>query len=101
MGHHKHKFPQQLAERFPRIVERIVTLWDSPEASSDYFQELLVVDRLGRQGFPPEIASELFTLSHIYDAIHQSKQEPNDVWENEGVEAKAELERRGVAISDH
>jgi len=69
LGECQTKYLRQLAEKFPRIVEKIVSLWNAPEALSVYFQTLLVADRPDRQGFPAAIASALFTLSHFYDDI--------------------------------
>jgi len=93
------KYPQQLVERFPRIVEKIVSLWNSPEAFSLYMQELLVADRHDRQGFPAAIASELFSLNSVYDEIQQVKDQSDDIWGVEVEEAKAELERLGISIN--
>src|SRR4051794_11555218 len=99
MRGYENKYPQQLVERFPRIIEKVVSLWDSPEAFEEYMQELLVADRYDRQGFPPVIASELFSLNSAYDAIRQVKDQSGDVWGSEVAEAKAELDRLGIQVN--
>ena len=61
-GQEEH-YPHALAEQFPRIVNKIILLWGEPEAEL-YFSELLMDSRGGtRQGFPPEVASDIFNLS--------------------------------------
>lgn len=61
-GQEEH-YPHELAEQFPRIIGKIIMLWGEPEAEA-YFNELLMDSRGGtRQGFPPNIASEIFSLS--------------------------------------
>jgi hypothetical protein len=56
-------YPHALEEQFPRILNKIIIMWGSPELDQ-YFSELLMDSRGGtRQGFPPNIASEIFNLS--------------------------------------
>jgi uncharacterized protein len=85
------KYPRGLEASYPRIIERIVQLWDSPEMAS-YFSELLIDKRGGRQGFPSQIASEIFLLSVTHDEIKAKKSEKGDTWDQEREEAKRELE---------
>ncbi len=96
---YENKYPQQLVERYPRIAEKIVTLWNSPDDFAAYLQDLLVADRYDRQGFPPDVASELLSLNLIYDEIKQRQQEPEDIWGSEASKAKAELERMGIVVN--
>lgn len=58
--------PQELASRFPRICNRIVSIWDDGEAMESCFNSLLVDHRGGRQGFPPQVGSELIRLHVFY-----------------------------------
>lgn len=67
-GHAEH-YPHALDQQFPRIVNKIVILWGEPELEM-YFNELLMDSRGGtRQGFPPEIASEIFNLNMYHASI--------------------------------
>lgn len=47
-------------------MNRIALLWDSPKLAERYFDELLIDDRGGRQGFPLNVLSELFSLKEHY-----------------------------------
>lgn len=60
------QYPHALDQQFPRIVNNIIALWGKPELEA-YFSELLMDSREGtRQGFPPEVASDIFNLSMIH-----------------------------------
>lgn len=63
------KYPHQLVARYPHVARKIETLWKDPEASADYFSELMIPSRPNRQGFPPEVAAEIMSLSMAYDRI--------------------------------
>jgi hypothetical protein len=72
-------FPNRLAEVFPRIIKRIVELWDLPEMERRYFKGLLLVEP-GRVGFPKDIASEINKLTLVYNAINPiPKRQEEDV----------------------
>lgn len=61
-------YPHQLVETYPRIVERIVQLWGHAEIEA-YFQELMLDERGGRQGFPQEILMEILNLRTWYRSL--------------------------------
>lgn len=88
------KYPHRLEERFARIVNRIAELWVTPQLEH-YFNDLLVDRRGGRQGFPPDIMSELMTLYGTHTAIVAANaKDPTDPW---GFEAmRKELQEIGV-----
>lgn len=96
---YENKYPQQLVGKYPRIAEKIVALWDTPEAFEVYLQDLLVADRHDRQGFPPDVASELLSINMIYDEIQRLQKQPEDIWGSEADKAKEELDRIGVAVT--
>ncbi len=74
-------FPKHLAARFPRILERIDALWRNPDEMRPYFRELMVTARERRQGFPPEVYSEIIALSELYDALNPPpKKAVDDFW---------------------
>lgn len=62
------RFPEGIAQRFPHILAKIADLWGSP-ALDTYLETLMLDDRDGRQGFPPEVATELFSLIALHGAL--------------------------------
>ena len=46
--------PEALARTYPRIANRLAELWKKPEQCEQYFDDLLLDKRGGRQGFPAE-----------------------------------------------
>jgi hypothetical protein len=61
--------PRETAARFPHIVNKLATLWQTPKACRAYFDDLLLDGRGDRTGFPGRVAQELVTLKYHYDAI--------------------------------
>ena len=76
-------YPAALEERYPRIFSRIMELWESLELE-EYFGELMVDKRGGRQGFPPDVLNDILTLSRIHGRILELKDvkrgEEEDPW---------------------
>ena len=72
-------YPYELESKYPRILEKILMLWDMPEMSN-YFMELMVTDREDRTGFPPDVAAEIMRLSLVHASSHKSNKTP-DVWD--------------------
>lgn len=66
---YRNKYPHHLVARFPHVAWKIEALWPNAEATADYFSELMIPSRPNRQGFPPEVAAELMSLSIAYDRI--------------------------------
>jgi hypothetical protein len=54
--------PDLLAARYPRIANRMALLWRDPGLIEEYLDDLLVARRPNRQGFAPEVASDLQSL---------------------------------------
>lgn len=54
-----------LERRFPHIVQGLVESWFDPEAADHFLRSVLVDDRDGRQGLPPEAFEELMFLSDL------------------------------------
>lgn len=70
--------PSALAEKYPRIANRIALLWTEPELMRKYFDEVMVDERGGRAGFAEDIMTEMATLRHFYDSeVHPVK---TDIW---------------------
>ena len=64
--------PQELAARYPRIVNQIARQWRTPALMDRYFQDLLMDTRGNRQGFPLKIVMELSTLREHYTGMSGS-----------------------------
>ncbi len=71
--------PVKLAERYPAICNRMGERWQQPELIIRYFDELLMDNRGGRQGFPISIAIEIASLKEYFLAAHSTKN--LDVWD--------------------
>jgi hypothetical protein len=71
-------YPRETAASFPRIVNRLARFWDSPQMVAEIFDELLLDQRVGRQGFPVQVQSELRALNAFYASTRPVKS--NDVW---------------------
>lgn len=77
---HAHLYPAEVEKQFPRLLERIVDLWNSPEL--DYFFEgLLTTTRHDRQGFPDAVALELFHLSNLHSRYRLSGLTSKSPWD--------------------
>jgi hypothetical protein len=77
---------QSLMQQFPRIANRLASLWDTPLQCEAYLDELLFNDRSGlRQGFPPSVCREIMQLkSFLVDVGKEHKRADQaqlyDVW---------------------
>ena len=71
--------PKELAAAYPRIVNRMATLWGSPRRMNRYFEQLLTSTREFRVGFSLGIVTELTVLKDYY----QTKvfPVPHDAWD--------------------
>jgi hypothetical protein len=74
-------YPTVLAEKFPRILARIVELWGKPELDAYFQNDLLTTNRPNRQGFPPEVAVELFRLSNYHASLGLSVATAASPWD--------------------
>jgi hypothetical protein len=52
----------QSAARYPRVLNRIATAWSRPAELERALNDLLLDARGNRQGFPPEVVTELASL---------------------------------------
>lgn len=54
-----------LSGRYPRIANRLASLWSKPALCERYIDELLFTDRPeGRCGFPPAVYREIMQLKY-------------------------------------
>lgn len=72
-------YPSRLEERFPRILGKIIELWGKSELDA-YFNELMVSERHDRQGFPGDVAMEIFQLSNVHAGLHLSDTASGTGW---------------------
>lgn len=79
LGGETEHYPYALEDKYPRVFSKIMALWDKPEID-DYFMDLIVDKRGGRQGFPQDVATEIVHLSLVHAAHHKSSQK-TDVWD--------------------
>lgn len=70
--------PYNLAQRYPRICNRMAERWKYPDLMIPYFDELLMDGRGGRQGFPMTIAMEIADLKEQYQATASTTRD--DAW---------------------
>lgn len=79
--------PWAIIERaFPRIAAAIRDQWGR-RALDDYFSKLVVDDRGGRQGFPPDVLSAIMEISRLHAAQHRFRR-PVCPWEADVRETK-------------
>lgn len=79
LGGKTEHYPYELENKYPRILDKIMSLWDSEEIE-EYFLSLMVNDRENRIGFPPDIAAQIMHLSLVH-AAQQSADERKDIWD--------------------
>lgn len=91
-------YPHLLQEKFPRIVEQIVSVWPYPDKAIALFEDLLIDKRGGRQGFDPDVAREIFQLRVVYETIMATPQVDGDVWRHEQSLAQLALEELGMKV---
>lgn len=70
LNNKKEYYPHNLEKKFPQILEKIILLWESPDFDSNLNKLMLDKREHHRQGFPPEVASEILRLSIIHSESH-------------------------------
>ena len=66
-------YPEAIERDFPHVLEKIAMLWGAPELDT-YFNGLLIPDRAGRAGFPPDAAGEIFRLWRLHSSLGVTKE---------------------------
>jgi hypothetical protein len=72
-------YPKAVEARFPRILARIAELWGSQQLDL-YLEELMLPERQERQGFPIEVAAELFKLIALHGALDHKPSRGRERW---------------------
>lgn len=95
-------YPHELEKQYPRIMYKIIELWDTPQLD-DYFIELMIDSRGGgRQGFPHEVATEIHRLSQIYERHPQRQNRPvSNPWAHINTEKQRAIEEQGYKCTSH
>lgn len=73
--------PILLSDRYPRIVNNLSKVWEKTLACHDYLDSLILDDRGGRQGFPPDVMLELFQLKSY---LEEFRPLPKPLWDMPG-----------------
>lgn len=71
--------PKELASKFPRVFNRMASLWHAPRRMNRYLEQLLTDARTHRKGFTLGILTELTTLKDYYQTKVYPL--PRDVWD--------------------
>ncbi|MDO8988667.1 MAG: ankyrin repeat domain-containing protein [Sideroxyarcus sp.] len=91
-------YPQILEERFPRVFNKLLELWQTPHIDV-YLQDLMMDKRGGdREGFPPDAAMEIIRLGNFLHAMRNAGKEVQ-AWEDVPEYKRHELERIGYEFS--
>ena len=97
LGNREQNYPHALEKQFPRIFSQIMALWDSPEIDA-LFSDLMVTKRSDRQGFPPDVASDIIYLSMVHTRM-KGRNVDGDPWGQVSNKKKHEIEQQGVPFS--
>lgn len=80
LGAHTDRYPHKLEAGFPHVIDRIVALWGSADLHP-FLEALMLADRPGRQGFPPDVATEIFRLVNVLDDLDQKPVSSKTAWD--------------------
>jgi hypothetical protein len=69
-----------VADQYPRLMNRVAELWDKPKELEAYFAELITDSRGNRQGFPFKVLKEVNLLRVFYvTKVHPRRLDPWDL----------------------
>lgn len=71
-------YPHKLEQQFPQIFSKIMMMWDSLEFDSYLNKFMLDKREHARQGFPPDVASEILRLSMLHSELFGTN--PSNSW---------------------
>lgn len=96
----KQLYPHELEKHFPRILHKMVELWDTPQMEG-YFTELMIDNRGGsRQGFPREVASDIYRLSQAHERLFlRNGEQDDDPWSHVDIGKQQAIEELGYACT--
>ena len=91
-------YPHELEQKYLRVMNKIIEVWNTPQAE-EYFLDLMVDKRGGRQGFPPKVATEIFHLSQVHERTSNVAQIiTGNPWEDVGTR---DLQIRDAHVAEH
>ncbi|MBI3222843.1 MAG: ankyrin repeat domain-containing protein [Nitrosomonadales bacterium] len=96
LGNREQNYPHALEQQYPRVFGKLMELWDSTDIDA-YFIDLLVSDRPDRQGFPPDVASDIVYLSMIH--ARQRGRDEVDPWGHVSEEVRNGIELQDLPFS--
>jgi hypothetical protein len=70
LNNREQNYPHALEKQFPRILEKIMSVWDSPEFDA-YLADLMTTTRTNRQGFPQAVASDIIYLNMVHESRNE------------------------------
>ena len=74
-------YPVLVEQQFPHILARVAELWGKAGLDA-YLADLMVTSRPGRQGFPHDVALEIFRLATVHSALGLSpNHSPGPAWD--------------------
>ena len=75
----------ELAGQYPRVLSEIMRRWQTPDLDA-YFSDLFFPSRPGRQGFPPLVMRDIFSLFKLHEEWKERDPLPVcDVWSAEKI----------------
>lgn len=86
------RYPHMLEANYARIFNEVMALWGKDELDQ-YFADLFLADKPGRQGFPFEVLREINFLHDLHEEAKQAKLTIEDVWSIESTKRGLEAER--------
>lgn len=102
LGGKEYLYPKNLEAQFPRVLNRILDLWNTKEIDF-YFRDLMFDNRgSNRRGFPHEVASEIFTLSLVHARLFGQIQQTSvgaNLWIEADKDKRAAIESLGFEFS--
>lgn len=82
------QYPAALEAKYSRVFNNIMKYWGTDKCD-EYFGDLLVDKRGGRQGFPPDVAADIAKLSRVHTRLMEVRAARmatgGDPWKNEAV----------------
>ena len=85
-------FPEAIAQNFPHILARLADLWGSA-ALDAYLDGLMLDDRGGRHGFPPDVGMEIFRLISLHASLGLTRTASGFGW---GAAEDPELDKKSL-----
>ena len=78
MGSDAKAYPKVIEQKFPHLLALFADQWGTPALDRSLI-DLMLCDREQRQGFPPEVASEIFALLNVHSQLGLS---PKESWQD-------------------